>query len=131
LRVAVLKHSHHSILGDEAKDTGRFRQAGATLVALATPNILQITRVTPSEPPLEGVLQTLGQDADLILVEGYKSGPLPKVAVLSTQHEDQFPDYPHLIALVSSKSWETSLPVFQPGEVSRLGQFLMKHLHLS
>ena len=31
--VAVLKHSHHLNLGDNSKDTGRYRQAGAANVA--------------------------------------------------------------------------------------------------
>ena len=81
LKVAVLKHSHHEHLGDEAKDTGRYRQAGSRLVALAAPGLLQITRSGLKEPPLAAILAELAPDADLILVEGYKSSDLPKVGL--------------------------------------------------
>ena len=86
LRVAVLKHSHHPDpdLGEQGKDTWRYRQAGAQTVALAAPGLLQITYSFSGEPPLEQVLADLAVKADLVLVEGYKTGPLPKVAVLES-----------------------------------------------
>ncbi len=130
LRVAVLKHSHKITLGDEAKDTGRFRQAGASLVALTNPGLLQVTRVTNSEPPLNELLKTLSSEADLILVEGYKTSPLPKIAVLPPQPEGAVPPYPHLIALVSGHFSDTPLPVFKPEAVRELGQFIKEYLDL-
>ena len=51
LRVAVLKHTHHRDLGDRDKDTWRFRRAGARVVALAAPGLLQVSRQVPGEPP--------------------------------------------------------------------------------
>ncbi|MCL4502808.1 MAG: molybdopterin-guanine dinucleotide biosynthesis protein B, partial [Deltaproteobacteria bacterium] len=79
IRVAVLKHTHHLDPGDRGKDTWRFRQAGARAVALAAPGLLQVSRSFPEEPPLPMILESLSPEADLILVEGYKSGPLPKI----------------------------------------------------
>ena len=128
VRVAVLKHTFKQNLGDEGKDTGRYRRAGARLVALAAPGVLQITRAVAAEPSLEEVLAALAPDADLILVEGYKSGPLPKVALVPPG-ATSFPDYPHLIALVSPEPMAgEALPVFQPGQVAELGGFLLKFL---
>jgi len=130
LRVAVLKHSHHSDLdlGDEGKDTWRYRQAGAQTVALAARGVLQVTRAFPGEPPLEMVLETLAAEADMVLVEGYKSGPFPKVAVLGPHEGDEAPDYPHLIALVSDTPVKTRLPVFQPHQGEELGRCLHEFL---
>jgi len=130
LRVAVLKHSHKvgMALGDEGKDTWRYRQAGAQAVALAAPGLLQVTRCVPAEPPLEVALQAVAAEADLVLVEGYKTGPLPKVAVLGPEAGDEAPDYPHLIALVSGKPVKTRLPVFQPHQVEELGRVLCDYV---
>ena len=126
LKVAVLKHSHHSDLdpGDQGKDTWRYRQAGAPTVALAAPGLLQVTRSFAGEPPLEQVLSSLAAAADLVLVEGYKTGPLPKVLVLGPDDRTEEPDYPHLIALVSEGPVDSPLPVFQVHQVEELSHWL-------
>jgi molybdopterin-guanine dinucleotide biosynthesis protein B len=129
LRIAVLKHSHHPDINpsDQGKDTWRYRQAGARSVALAAPGLVQITLSFSGEPPLPQVLALLKEEADLVLVEGYKTGPLPKVAVL-TPEAGEVPDYPNLIALVSEKLVDSPLPVFQPHQVEELGRWLYDYL---
>jgi molybdopterin-guanine dinucleotide biosynthesis protein B len=128
LEVAVLKHSHHLNLGDTAKDTGRYRQAGARNVALAAPGLLQITRSLPADPIAEEVLAAWAPDADLILVEGYKSSSLPKIALVGPQLEQVLKDFSQVIALVSPEPYESPLPVFTPGEVAELGRFILEFL---
>jgi molybdopterin-guanine dinucleotide biosynthesis protein B len=130
LRVAVLKHTFKQDLGDEGKDTGRYRRAGARLVALAGPGGLQTTRAWAGEPPLSQVLATLEPDADLVLVEGYKSSPLPKVALVPRGQASPL-DYPQLIALVSPEPQASTLPVFRPGQVADLGRFILEFLGLA
>lgn len=125
--MAVLKHSHKSRLGDGGKDTGRFRQAGAAAVALAAPGLLQITRIFPEEPPLAAVLDALSPEADLILVEGYKSGPLLKIAVMASSREP-LPDYPRTIALVCREPVAAPLPVYFPHQAAELGAFILERL---
>ena len=128
LTVAVLKHSHHPEVGDDGKDTWRYRQAGARLVALAAPGLVQVTRRFPVEPPLEDVLAALAPEADLILVEGYKSSLIPKLALVDRRGGQQLPDYPRIIALVSPVPLATSLPVFQPHQVGAIGRFILDFL---
>ncbi len=130
LRVAVLKHTHHHDLdlGEQGKDTWRYRQAGAQTVALAAPGLLQVNRSFSGDPPLEQVLSSLVVEADLVLVEGYKSGPLPKVAVLEPDAWPKAPDYPHLIALVSDRPVDSPLPVFQPHQGEELAHWLYDYL---
>jgi molybdopterin-guanine dinucleotide biosynthesis protein MobB len=130
LRLAVLKHSHHPNLdrGDRGKDTWRYRQAGAQTVALAAPGLLQVTCSFSGEPSLEQILSSLAAQADLVLVEGYKTGPLPKVAVLAPDDQPEAPDYPNLIALVSERPVNSPLPVFQPHQVEELGHWLYDYL---
>ena len=130
LRVAVLKHSHHIDLdrGEQGKDTWRYRQAGAQTVALAAPGLLQVTHSFSGEPPLEQALLFLAAETDLVLVEGYKTGPLPKVAVLAPDDRPEAPDYPNLVALVSERPVNTPLPVFQPHQLEELGHWLYDYL---
>lgn len=130
LKVAVLKHSHHTqgLEGDWGKDTWRFRQAGARTVALAAPGFLQVTRLLLGEPSLEQVLADLKPQADVILVEGYKSGPLPKVAVLAGDFQGEIPSCPGLLALVCREPVSTSLPCFHPDQIEELGRWLYELL---
>jgi molybdopterin-guanine dinucleotide biosynthesis adapter protein len=128
IRVAVLKHSHHQHLGDDGKDTWRYRQAGARLVALAAPGLLQITRASSQEPPLDAILAELAPGADLILVEGYKTSDLPKVGLAPPDASSPLPDYPRLVAWVSAHPLPTPLPVFNPLQVAAIGRFIQDHL---
>jgi len=131
LRTAVLKHSHHRQLGDDGKDTGRYRRAGGRLVALAAPGVLQITRSCPEEPRLAAVLAELSPGADLILVEGYKTSDLPKLGLTRPEAAPDaasLPDYPHLVAWVSPRPLPTSLPVFHPRQVEAIGHFIRERL---
>jgi molybdopterin-guanine dinucleotide biosynthesis protein B len=130
LAVAVLKHSHKLDLGDQGKDTGRYHRAGARNVALAAPGLLQITRYLPEDPPVEKVLTAWVPDADLILVEGYKSGSLPKIALVGSKLEKVISDYSQVVALVSPEPWESHLPVFAPQQVAELGRFIQTFLSL-
>ena len=130
LKVAVLKHSHKAGLGDEAKDTGKFRRAGALAVALAAPGLLQVTRSCPAEPPLDEALAAIAADADLVLVEGYKTSPLPKIALVGPGLEKVLPDLSRVVALVSSSPVAAAVPVFHPGQIAELGRFIKKYLGL-
>lgn len=127
LQVAVLKHTHKQELGDTGKDTWRFRQAGARLVAISAPGLLQITRRSEQEIPLEAVLPDLAAAADLVLVEGYKQSLLPKIAFIPPG--EPVPSHPHTIALVSALPLTASLPVFQPDQVEALGTFILQYLN--
>ena len=128
LKAAVLKHSHHLHLADEAKDTGRYRQAGAGLVALAAPGLLQITRSGGGEPALATILAELAPAVDLILVEGYKTSDLPKLGLAPREAVPTLPDYPGLVAWVSSWPLTTDLPVFHPRQVAEIGRFIQDQL---
>ena len=110
LTVAVLKHSHKQILGDAAKDTGRYRSAGGHLVALAAPGLLQINRAVGGEPSLSAILAQLAPEVDIILVEGYKTSNLPKIGVLGPSASSALPGYPRVVAWVSSTPLPTALP---------------------
>ncbi len=131
LKVAVLKHTHHRDPGDRGKDTWRFRQAGAPVVALAGPGLLQVTRVYPEEPPLTAALDELAPGVDLVLVEGYKSAALPKILVLNPEVKEAPPPSDQVIATVCRDLTAVSAgPVFQPHEVAAIGALIMAHLGL-
>jgi len=88
IRVGMIKHAHHSFDIDRpGKDSYELRQAGARqmLVASARREALIIEKAEVEEPDLEQLITRLDQDAlDLILVEGFKNVPFPKIEVFRT-----------------------------------------------
>ena len=85
IRVGMIKHAHHSFDIDRpGKDSYELRQAGACqmLVASARREALMIEKAEAGEPDLERLIARLDQDAlDLVLVEGFKNVPFPKIEV--------------------------------------------------
>jgi molybdopterin-guanine dinucleotide biosynthesis protein B len=82
LSVSTVKHTHHGFDMDRwGKDTFRHREAGAheVLAASGTRWALMHEVVGP-EPSLPELLQRM-DPVDLVLVEGYKTHPFPKVEV--------------------------------------------------
>ncbi|MFY0990502.1 molybdopterin-guanine dinucleotide biosynthesis protein B [Halomonas sp. C05BenzN] len=83
LRVAVIKHAHHGFDVDQpGKDSYRLRQAGAAPMLVASRARLALMMETPGrdEPDLAQLVEMVRLQApDLVLVEGFKAWPLPKL----------------------------------------------------
>ncbi|WP_246210804.1 molybdopterin-guanine dinucleotide biosynthesis protein B [Vogesella oryzae] len=81
LRVSVIKHSHHDIEPDAAgKDSWRHRRAGAAEVMLLSPQRVAVFAELAQELSLAEQLARL-QPVDLVLLEGQKWQPVPKLEV--------------------------------------------------
>jgi molybdopterin-guanine dinucleotide biosynthesis protein B len=83
LKVSMIKHTHHRFdLDKSGKDSFRHREAGATEVMLVCDRrwvLMHELRDEP-EPSFEQQLANLSP-CDLLLVEGYKATPIPKLEV--------------------------------------------------
>jgi len=79
LRVAVVKHDAHGFSMDEpGKDTYRLAEAGAVCTAISGPNGWAI--LSQEQIELEALAQKL-PPVDLVLAEGFKYAPYPKIEV--------------------------------------------------
>lgn len=82
LRVGVVKHSSDPHpLHRSGSDTARFEHEGAALTGFATPAGVQLTVKEDPSKVLLPLLQRFAGAVDLVLVEGWKEGPLPKLEV--------------------------------------------------
>jgi len=96
LLVAVVKHGVHPLSLDvEGKDSDRLFRAGAT-VHLTTPD--EAFARTRSPEPLIATLRALCERHDLVLLEGHKAAPLPKVWLLSEGEEAPPPEVTNVVA---------------------------------
>jgi len=135
LRVGVLKQTHHDFAIDRpGKDSDRLRRAGAVQTLIASANrIAWIREIDPPRPPkLEHLLERFeATGLDLILVEGFKHGPLPRLLVHRAATGKPLPEPDgHWIAVVSETCPELGLPCFDPEAIAEIADFLVTHLQL-
>jgi molybdopterin-guanine dinucleotide biosynthesis protein B len=128
--VAVLKHSHKTRLA-ETNSVRAYREAGAQAAAHAGPNFLQISRFQEKEPDLAAILSDLASQADVVIVEGYKQSPLPKIAFASSGQDEIPLDASRVIAWLSRKPANSSPPVFHPEDTEAIGAFILSFLGTS
>ncbi len=89
LRIALVKHAHHDFdLDQPGKDSHRLRQAGARQVVVGSTRRVAsiIERENPERPPsLDEFLARIDPAlTDLVLVEGFKRDPIPRLALART-----------------------------------------------
>ena len=82
LRVGAVKHAPHtSTREDSASDSAQLSAVGANPVLLVGEMQARLTWQWNDAEPIESVIDRHFSDCDLVLVEGFKHGPLPKIEV--------------------------------------------------
>ncbi len=84
LRIAVIKHAHHRFdIDHPGKDSHELRDAGANRMLVASRRRMALVTEFEqghAEPTLDELLNALDPDGlDLVLVEGFKHAPIPKI----------------------------------------------------
>ena len=81
-RVATIKHNRHGFeIDHEGKDSWRHRRAGASMTVLASPGKVAVMGEIEGDLSLEELGDRFIRDVDLILAEGFKKNPHPKIEV--------------------------------------------------
>ena len=83
LRVMTIKHTHHGVEVDrEGTDSWRhFHEGGAERTLLVAPQLRVLFERSPGEYDPVGLARRYLEGADIVLVEGFKEAPLPKIEV--------------------------------------------------
>jgi len=135
LKVSVVKHAHHAFDIDRpGKDSYRHRQAGASEVLISSDVRWALMHELrgESEPGLAALLQALAP-CDLVLVDGFKKEPIPKMEVHRAAAGTPllFPDDPNIVALATDTTVETALPSYHLDDHAAITGFLLRHLGLA
>lgn len=107
LRIAVVKHAHHHFDVDyPGKDSHVLRSAGADQILISSGHRRVLIQEKPAggDPQLIEELALLDQDGlDLILVEGFRDEPIPKLEVhrAALDRGFRFADDPAVLAVAS------------------------------
>jgi molybdopterin-guanine dinucleotide biosynthesis protein B len=131
LRVSVIKHTHHRFdLDRPGKDSYRHREAGAEEVLMLSSErwaLMHELRGAP-EPTLEQQLAILSE-VDLVLIEGFKAAPVPKVEVHrpALGKDALWPQNPNVVAVASDGQVDTPLPILDLNDPQAIAQFIIDY----
>ncbi|MBS1159791.1 MAG: molybdopterin guanine dinucleotide biosynthesis accessory protein MobB [Proteobacteria bacterium] len=134
LKVSVVKHAHHGFDIDRpGKDSFRHRQAGASEVLLSCNDrwALMHERRDEREPSLDELLGHLSP-CDLVLIEGFRQEPVPKLEVyrLANGTPPLFPERGDIVAVATDGDVRCGRPVFPLNDIAAIAEFVMNTLNL-
>ncbi len=92
-RIATVKHGHHTFEIDQpGRDSWRhFHEGNAHAVLMVSAGKVALLLRAEEEPDPEALIRRFytGEAYDLVLIEGYKYGPFPKIEVFRRSQHDR------------------------------------------
>lgn len=131
LKVSTIKHAHHGFdLDQPGKDSFFHRAAGATEVIISSAKRFAILHELREEPEwdLPALLGKISP-VDLVLIEGFKRDPFPKLEVHRAANGKPLlhPDDPHIIAIASDRPLpHAKIPVLDLNDTEAIVDFLLE-----
>ena len=131
LKVSLIKHAHHAFDVDQpGKDSYRHRAAGCNEVLVSSEKrwVIMHELRAEREPGLEEQIKRMSP-CDLLLVEGYKRFPLPKLEIYRAANGQPllYPEDANIVAIASDVPVETRLPRFDLGDHDRIADFILAY----
>lgn len=131
-RVATIKHHHHGDFEADhpGKDSWRHARAGAVATALAGSRRLAVFQEVEARLSPEAIAGLFVQPPDLVLTEGFKDAPFPKIEVVRAARGSEPLCGPGdgLVALVTDCPLDLGVPRFALDEVEALARFVLERL---
>lgn len=130
LTVSTMKHAHHRFDVDiQGKDSYRHREAGASEVLVVTSArwVLMHEFRTEPEPSIEALIERM-TPVDLLLIEGFKTHPHPKLEI-HRQSEGKpllCHDDPEIVAVASdTKLPGLTIPCLDLNDAAGITEFIL------
>lgn len=122
-RVATIKHHLHDFDIDiEGKDSWRHRRAGSRATIVATPRKVALIEDVEEDFSIEALRDRYVHDVDLILTEGFKGNPHPKIEIYRAALKRELLCSPadNLLALASDKPLNVGVPCLDLNDIQGL-----------
>jgi len=134
VKTAIIKHDVHGFEMDKpGKDTWRHKKAGAAATMISSPNRIGLV-MDADHDHLPHELAPMFSFADLIITEGFKRGPYPKLEVFRPEATgDQSPlcqKDPQLMAIITDTAVAVKVPVFRLDDMQAVADFLIRYLQM-
>ena len=134
LKGSLIKHAHHRFDVDHpGKDSYRHRAAGCSEVLVTSGWRWALMHEMRGEPEatLEEQIARMSP-CDLLLIEGYKYYPLPKLEIYREANGKPplYPQDEHIVALATDTPIQCSLPQFGLEDYDAIAAFVLETLEL-
>jgi molybdopterin-guanine dinucleotide biosynthesis adapter protein len=131
--VSTIKHAHHNFdLDQPGKDSYEHRVAGSEEVLVVSANRVALMRELRGapEPSLAELLRLL-KTVDLVLVEGFKRDPLPKIEVFRGANGKPalYPDDANIVAVISDAVPRGGLPHASIDDIAAAADLVLAYAH--
>ena len=128
-KVAALKHSPGGMEIDRpGKDSWRFAEAGSDAVLVISTDRLAFIKKLDHELSIEEILPVVGDEFDLVLVEGFRKSKIPKIEVHKKGLGDDLLCSPEEIsAIVTDELLNTDVPQLTWGDTVAIADFIEKN----
>lgn len=102
-RVNAIKHDAHQAAMDvQGTDSDRFAKAGAHSVVLQSDQGLFYHQTSDAPTSADAIASWLPDQSDILLIEGFKPDPYPKIVMLRSQdHASDFEDFTNVKVFAS------------------------------
>jgi molybdopterin-guanine dinucleotide biosynthesis protein B len=134
--VSTIKHAHHNFDIDQpGKDSHRHREAGAREVMISSTRrwVLMHENHGDAEPTPDELLSRMSP-IDLVIIEGFKTWPHPKLEIHRKGVGDGLLclEDPTIIAVASDHAVSNlTIPVLDLNDITVIVNFMLDHLGLS
>jgi len=135
LKVSVVKQTHHEFDVDRpGKDSYRLREAGAAQVLLSSENrwvLMTEQKADAADIRLLDMVEYLDPSlADIVLVEGFRHAPIPKIEIYRPSLGKPLlaDSDPHVIAVATDGEAESELPVLDLNDPDAIARFVLRWL---
>ena len=128
-KIAALKHAAHGYTMDPSgTDSWHFAEAGADKVVVVGPSSFTVHEFCQEEKSLQEIVDRI-KDVDIIMVEGFKSEPVPKIEIYRQEYStNRISDSENILAIVSDTPMPENLPRFSFEQLEDLADFIVKRL---
>ena len=128
-RIAIIKHGAHGFdIDHEGKDTWRYRKAGAHTTLISSPRKVALIEDVEKDHDIEELREKYIRDVDIIIIEGYKGNPYPKIEIFRKEisNEPLSAGDDSLMAVVSNSFVDIDVPCFTTENVKDLVEMIEK-----
>ncbi|WP_337023832.1 MULTISPECIES: molybdopterin-guanine dinucleotide biosynthesis protein MobB [unclassified Pantoea] len=136
IRSGLIKHTHHQMdIDTPGKDSYLLRKAGADQVIVASTQRWALMCETPDQPLnlAELVARMDSSTLDLVLVEGFKDEPVPKIALWRRDARGEVADLldEYVVALASDENLTIDRPLLDINQPVKIADFIENWLRKS
>ena len=122
-RVATIKHNRHGFeIDHEGKDSWRHKRAGARTTVIASPLRVAVVEDVEKDLDIGELVDRYIRNVDIVLSEGFKKNPFPKIEVNRSEMNQQLICSPadNLLAVCSDRPLTAGVPCLDINDISGL-----------